>query len=153
MRRAVIYINVLLYFWTGYALVRSAIDIFSTSGLAAQLAGSRPLYAGLRIFAALYTAVCAAGLLRRRPWSRNMAFWWNLALAVIIGGFPAITALWLAAIDGGSVAAVLFSPGVIVGALAALVFIALGIALRSPAMRGYFAREPDANFSEAAPHS
>ncbi len=153
MRRLVVYINVFLYLWTGYALLRSAIDIFTASDINAQLAGPRPLYVGLRIFAALYTAVCAAGLLRRRPWSRKMAVWWNFALAVIIGGLPAITATWLAVLDGASVTAVLRSPAVVITILAAVLFLALGFALRTSALRAYFAHVPDSEFSEATPHS
>ena len=82
-----------------------------------------------------------------------MAVSWNFALALIIGGLPAITASWLAKLDGASVTAVLRSPAVMIGILAATVFLALGFALRTSALRAYFARVPESKFSEATPHS
>jgi len=149
----VVYVNVLLYLWVGYALVRTAWDAYAMPHWNAELAGSRLFYVGLRIFAAFYTAVCVSGLLRRTPWSRGMAFWWNLALAVIIGGFPPVTALWLAVLGGESATEALRSTSLVVGSLAALVFLVLSIALRTRGLRAYFAPAQDSNLSAAVPRS
>ncbi len=156
MRRAVVtvvYVNVLLYLWTGYALVHSALNVYAATGSNAQYAGSRPLYAGLSIFAAIYTAICAAGLLRRSPWSRGMAFWWNLALALIIGGFPLMTVLWLAAQGSEVTTGALHSANFVIAVLAGVLFLALGFAMRTAGLRVYFNRAQDPDLSAEAPRS
>ncbi|MHB8453375.1 MAG: hypothetical protein ACYDDO_01500 [Acidiferrobacterales bacterium] len=153
MRRAVVYVNVLLYLWTGYAFVRNAFNVYAATDANAHFAGSRLLYAGLCIFAALYTAICASGLALRSPWSRSMAFWWNLALALIIGGFPLMTVLWLAAQGSDAAPAALHSVNFVVVVLAGALFLALGFAMRTAGLRDYFVRAQDPEVSAEAPRS
>ncbi len=153
MRRTVVYVNVLLYLWTGYAFMRNALNVYAATGANVQFAGSRFFYAGLCIFASVYTAICASGLARRSPWSRSMAFWLNLALALIIGGFPLMTVLWLAVRGSDAAPVALHSANFVIVVLAGVLFLALGFAMRTAGLRDYFVRAQDPDVSAATPRS
>ena len=140
MKRLVVWINVLLYLWIGIALAHGALEVRAARNWNLTLPGSRLAYAGLLGFAAIYTVACAFGLLRRSWWSRGMAFWWNLALAAIIGVLPALIAFWSARLERTDAAHALGSADVIAGLLAACLFVALSLALRTRALRDYFER-------------
>ncbi len=151
MKRLVVWVNVLLYLWTGIALVHGALEVYSARNWNLALPGSRMMYAGLLGFAALYTVVCVLGLLRHRWWSRSMAFWWNLALAAIIGVLPALIAFWSARLERANAIQVLHSTDVVMGLMAACLFVALSLALRTRALQDYF--EDCGGTSAAAPRS
>lgn len=138
MKRLVIWVNVLLYLWTGIALVHGALEVYSARNWNLALPGSRIMYAGLLGFAALYTVVCVLGLLRHRWWSRSMAFWWNLALAAIIGVLPALIALWSARLERADAIQALYSIDIVMGLMAACLFVALSLVLRTRALQDYF---------------
>ncbi|MHB8345663.1 MAG: hypothetical protein ACYDHM_00510 [Acidiferrobacterales bacterium] len=151
MTRLVIWINVSLYIWSGIALVHGATEVYAARNWNLALPGSQLLYSGLLGFAALYTAVCALGLLRHRWWSRSMAFWWNLALAAIIGLLPALIAFWSARLEHIDTIPALRSTDVVMGLIAACLFVALSLILRTRTLQDYFERSGRA--SEEARHS
>ncbi len=153
MKRLVIWINVVLYLWTDIALAHAALEVYSARTWNLPVAGSRLVYAGLLGFAALYTAVGVFGLLRRSWWSRSMAFWWNLALAAIIGVLPALTAFWSARLERMDAMRSLRSPSVVMGLFAGCLFVALSLVLRTRALRDFFERPRGAQVSARARHS
>ncbi len=138
MQKLVVRINVLLYLWAGVALAHGARDVYAARQWNLTLPGSQLAYTGLLGFATLYTAVCALGLLRRTPWSRGMAIWWNLALAAIIGALPAMIAFWSAWLERADAMRALGSTGVVAGLLAACLFVVLSLVLHTRTLRNYF---------------
>ncbi len=151
VKRLVIWTNVSLYIWTGIALAHGAIEVYAARNWNLVLPGSQLMYSGLLGFAALYTAVCTLGLLRHRWWSRSMAFWWNLALAAIIGLLPALIAFWSARLEHIDVIPALDSTDVVMGLMTACLFVVLSLVLRTRTLRDYF--EHSGRASEAARHS
>ena len=138
MTRLTIWLNVLLYLWVDIALLHGAREVYVARRWNLGLPGTRLAYSGLLAFAALYTLACIIGLLRRSRWSRSMAFWWNLAMSAVIGALPALIAVWSARLEHADVAQALQSVDVLMGLMAAGLFVALSAALSTRTLKDYF---------------
>ena len=138
LTRISIWANAILYVWISQSLIRGAIIVGTDPGWDKMQLGIKFIFIIVLCLAVLYSAICILGLLLKKSWGRPITFYWNICLAVIVGGVPLITLPTFIMQEGANIFENFFNGKIILATLLACILIFLSFVLNRDKTKEYF---------------